>query len=177
MQARPAVVDGAAGYLGKYRKMHIPDDPLYYEKYYFAPGDLGFKSWPTSKGDLGVLVCWDQWYPEAARATALQGADVLFYPTAIGWHPGEKASHGEAQREAWITMQRSHAVANGVFVVAVSGGSIPALLAPALLAAAAFQPGAAAGHGRGGGGGVLRRAAGGWFGSRRAASSLERLSD
>ncbi|WP_412063227.1 carbon-nitrogen hydrolase [Rubrivirga sp. IMCC45206] len=115
-----AVLDGARGYLGKYRKMHIPDDPLYYEKYYFAPGDLGFKNWATSKGDLGVLVCWDQWYPEAARATALQGAEVLFYPTAIGWHPGEKASHGIAQREAWITMQRSHAVANGVFVVAVN---------------------------------------------------------
>ena len=115
-----AVLDGASGYLGKYRKMHIPDDPLYYEKYYFAPGDLGFKSWDTSKGDMGVLVCWDQWYPEAARATVLQGADVLFYPTAIGWHPGEKESHGAAQREAWITMQRSHAVANGVYVVAVN---------------------------------------------------------
>ncbi|WP_412067692.1 carbon-nitrogen hydrolase [Rubrivirga sp. IMCC43871] len=115
-----AVLDGARGYLGKYRKMHIPDDPLYYEKYYFAPGDLGFKSWDTSQGDLGVLVCWDQWYPEAARATVLDGADVLFYPTAIGWHPDEKASHGTAQREAWITMQRSHAVANGVYVVAVN---------------------------------------------------------
>ncbi len=115
-----AVLDGARGYLGKYRKMHIPDDPLYYEKYYFAPGDLGFQTWETSKGDLGVLVCWDQWYPEAARATALLGAEVLFYPTAIGWHPSEKASHGGAQREAWITMQRSHAVANGVYVVAVN---------------------------------------------------------
>lgn len=115
-----AVIDGPHGYAGKYRKMHIPDDPLYYEKYYFAPGDLGFKSWRTTRGDLGVLVCWDQWYPEAARATALQGADVLFYPTAIGWHPGEKASHGAAQREAWITIQRSHAVANGVYVVAVN---------------------------------------------------------
>ncbi|HIG75497.1 MAG TPA: carbon-nitrogen hydrolase [Bacteroidetes bacterium] len=115
-----AVLDGTAGYQGKYRKMHIPDDPLYYEKYYFAPGDLGFRSWETTRGDLGVLVCWDQWYPEAARATALQGADVLFYPTAIGWHPGEKDSHGAAQREAWITIQRSHAVANGVFVVAVN---------------------------------------------------------
>ena len=115
-----AVIDGAKGYVGKYRKMHIPDDPLYYEKYYFAPGDLGFKSWETTKGDLGVLVCWDQWYPEAARLTALQGAEVLFYPTAIGWHPSEKAEYGEAQRDAWITMQRSHAVANGCYVVAVN---------------------------------------------------------
>ena len=115
-----AVIDGARGYMGKYRKMHIPDDPLYYEKYYFAPGDLGFLNWETSKGDLGVLVCWDQWYPEAARLTALQGAEVLFYPTAIGWHPGEKAEHGEAQREAWVTAQRAHAIANGVYVVAVN---------------------------------------------------------
>lgn len=115
-----AVLDGPAGYLGKYRKMHIPDDPLFYEKYYFAPGDLGFKNWETSKGDLGVLVCWDQWYPEAARLTALQGSEVLFYPTAIGWHPGEKAEYGEAQRDAWITAQRAHAVANGVYVVAVN---------------------------------------------------------
>ena len=115
-----AVLDGARGYVGKYRKMHIPDDPLYYEKYYFAPGDLGFLNWETSKGDLGVLVCWDQWYPEAARLTALQGAEVLFYPTAIGWHPGEKEEHGEAQREAWITAQRAHAIANGVYVVAVN---------------------------------------------------------
>ena len=115
-----AVLDGARGYVGKYRKMHIPDDPLYYEKYYFAPGDLGFLNWETSKGDLGVLVCWDQWYPEAARLTALQGAEVLFYPTAIGWHPGEKDEHGEAQREAWVTAQRAHAIANGVYVVAVN---------------------------------------------------------
>ena len=115
-----AVLDGARGYVGKYRKMHIPDDPLYYEKYYFAPGDLGFLNWETSKGDLGVLVCWDQWYPEAARLTALQGSEVLFYPTAIGWHPGEKDEHGAAQREAWITAQRAHAVANGVYVVAVN---------------------------------------------------------
>ena len=115
-----AVLDGARGYVGKYRKMHIPDDPLYYEKYYFAPGDLGFLNWETSKGDLGVLVCWDQWYPEAARLTALQGAEVLFYPTAIGWHPAEREAHGEAQREAWITAQRAHAVANGVYVVAVN---------------------------------------------------------
>ena len=115
-----AVLDGKAGYLGKYRKMHIPDDPLFYEKYYFAPGDLGFKNWETSKGDVGVLVCWDQWYPEAARLTALQGSEVLFYPTAIGWHPGEKAEYGEAQRDAWVTAQRAHAVSNGVYVVAVN---------------------------------------------------------
>lgn len=115
-----AVLDGEKGYIGKYRKMHIPDDPLYYEKYYFAPGDLGFLNWDTSKGDLGVLVCWDQWYPEAARLTALQGSEVLFYPTAIGWHPSEKEQYGEVQREAWITTQRAHAVANGVFVVAVN---------------------------------------------------------
>lgn len=115
-----AVIDGARGYVGKYRKMHIPDDPLYYEKYYFTPGDLGFRAWDTSKGDLGVLVCWDQWYPEAARLTALQGAEMLFYPTAIGWHPHERDSHGEAQREAWITAQRAHAIANGVYVVAVN---------------------------------------------------------
>lgn len=115
-----AVIDGPRGYIGKYRKMHIPDDPLYYEKYYFAPGDLGFLNWETTKGDLGVLVCWDQWYPEAARLTALQGSDVLFYPTAIGWHPGEREEHGEAQREAWVTAQRAHAVANGVYVVAVN---------------------------------------------------------
>ncbi|NNF56608.1 MAG: carbon-nitrogen hydrolase [Rhodothermaceae bacterium] len=115
-----AVLDGAAGYVGKYRKMHIPDDPLYYEKFYFAPGDLGFRTWKTSKGTLGVLICWDQWYPEAARLTALQGAEVLFYPTAIGWHPSEKAEFGTAQREAWVTMQRAHAIANGCYVVAVN---------------------------------------------------------
>ncbi|MFN3596656.1 MAG: carbon-nitrogen hydrolase [Rubricoccaceae bacterium] len=115
-----AVLDGARGYVGKYRKMHIPDDPLFYEKYYFAPGDLGFKAWNTSAGDIGVLVCWDQWYPEAARLTALQGAEVLFYPTAIGWHPSERDTHGDAQREAWVTAQRAHAIANGVYVVAVN---------------------------------------------------------
>jgi N-carbamoylputrescine amidase len=115
-----AVLDGAEGYVGKYRKMHIPDDPLFYEKYYFAPGDLGFRNWETTKGDLGVLVCWDQWYPEAARLTALQGSEVLFYPTAIGWHPGEKEVYGVAQREAWITSQRAHAIANGVFVASVN---------------------------------------------------------
>lgn len=115
-----AVIDGEAGYLGKYRKMHIPDDPRYYEKYYFTPGDLGFRNFSTSHGELGVLICWDQWYPEAARATAMQGSEILFYPTAIGWHPEEKASHGKAQHAAWQTMQRSHAIANGCYVMAVN---------------------------------------------------------
>ncbi len=116
-----AVVFEADGSLsGMYRKMHIPDDPLYYEKYYFAPGDLGFQAIPTSAGTVGTLVCWDQWYPEAARLTALRGADVLFYPTAIGWHPREKAEFGEAQHDAWRTMQRSHAIANGIYVAAVN---------------------------------------------------------
>ncbi|RMH69649.1 MAG: acyltransferase [Bacteroidetes bacterium] len=115
-----AVIDGPRGYVGKYRKMHIPDDPRYYEKFYFTPGDLGFKAFRTDKASLGVLVCWDQWYPEAARLTALQGADVLFYPTAIGWHPEERASHGRQQHEAWELAQRAHAVANGCFVVAVN---------------------------------------------------------
>ena len=115
-----AIIDRGNGYVGKYRKMHIPDDPLYYEKFYFTPGDLGFKSWNTSRGNLGVLICWDQWYPEAARLTALHGADILFYPTAIGWHPGEKSEFGDAQREAWMTTQQAHAVANGCFVVAVN---------------------------------------------------------
>jgi N-carbamoylputrescine amidase len=105
---------------GLYRKMHIPEDPLYFEKYYFTPGDLGFKSVDTPYGRLGVLVCWDQWYPEAARLTAMQGAEILAYPTAIGWHPAEKATHGEHQHAAWETMQRSHAIANGCFVVAVN---------------------------------------------------------
>jgi len=105
---------------GIYRKMHIPDDPLYYEKFYFTPGDLGFRSFATSHGDIGTLVCWDQWYPEAARLTALHGAQTLFYPTAIGWHPSEKAEFGEAQYSAWQTMQRAHAIANGVFVCAVN---------------------------------------------------------
>lgn len=115
-----AIIDPEKGYLGKYRKMHIPDDPLYSEKYYFAPGDLGFKVWETAGITVGVLVCWDQWYPEAARLTALQGADILFYPTAIGWHPYEKSSHGEAQHSAWETIQRSHAIANGCFVAGVN---------------------------------------------------------
>ncbi len=106
--------DGAI--LGLYRKMHIPDDPLYYEKYYFTPGDLGYRALDTAFGKIGTLVCWDQWYPEGARITALQGANVLFYPTAIGWHPYEKAEHGAAQCDAWQTIQRSHAIANGVYV-------------------------------------------------------------
>ncbi len=115
-----AVLDGAKGYIGKYRKMHIPDDPLFYEKYYFALGDLGFMNWATSKGDVGVLICWDQWYPEAARLTAMQGSEILFYPTAIGWHPSEKEEYGERQHAAWETAQRAHAIANGCYVVAVN---------------------------------------------------------
>ena len=113
-----AVIDGNRGYVGKYRKMHIPDDPRFYEKFYFTPGDLGFRSWPTEKACLGTLICWDQWYPEAARLTALKGAEILFYPTAIGWHPEEKDEVGAAQYQAWETIQRSHAIANGCFVVA-----------------------------------------------------------
>jgi N-carbamoylputrescine amidase len=115
-----AVIDADGRYLGKYRKMHIPDDPQYYEKFYFTPGDLGFRSWDTKFGRIGVLICWDQWYPEAARLTALAGAQILFYPTAIGWLPGEKAEHGAQQQAAWETIQRSHAIANGVYVVAVN---------------------------------------------------------
>jgi len=115
-----AVIDPVNGYLGKYRKMHIPDDPRYYEKYYFTPGDLGFRVFDTAAGRLGVLVCWDQWYPEAARLTAMMGAEALFYPTAIGWHPEEKAVLGEAQHDAWETAQRAHAIANGCYVVAVN---------------------------------------------------------
>jgi N-carbamoylputrescine amidase len=103
-----------------YRKMHIPDDPLYYEKFYFTPGDLGFISTNTSQGPVGTLVCWDQWYPEGARITALKGAGTLFFPTAIGWHPSEKAEFGERQYDAWQTIQRAHAIANGVFVCAVN---------------------------------------------------------
>ena len=110
--------DGAID--GLYRKMHIPDDPLYYEKYYFTPGDLGFQTCDTAVGRVGTLVCWDQWYPEGARITALKGANLLFFPTAIGWHPAEKAEFGEAQHSAWETIQRSHAIANGVFVAAVN---------------------------------------------------------
>jgi N-carbamoylputrescine amidase len=115
-----AVLDEAGTLKGIYRKMHIPDDPLYYEKYYFTPGDLGFKSFDTKFGNIGTLVCWDQWYPEGARLTAIQGAQVLFYPTAIGWHPAEKAEFGKAQHDAWRTIQRSHAIANGVYVGVVN---------------------------------------------------------
>jgi N-carbamoylputrescine amidase len=124
-----AVIDADGSLLGVYRKMHIPDDPLFFEKYYFTPGDghldyhgerageaNGFKVWKTRYATIGVLICWDQWYPEAARITSLLGADILFYPTAIGWHPAEKNEFGKAQVEAWRTMQRSHAIANGVFV-------------------------------------------------------------
>jgi len=114
------ILDSDGSHLGKYRKMHIPDDPLFYEKFYFAPGDLGFRSWPTRHGKIGVCVCWDQWYPEAARLTALAGAEILFYPTAIGWHPSEKAKFGKAQHDSWETIQRSHAIANGCFVAAVN---------------------------------------------------------
>jgi len=115
-----AVFDADGSLLGLYRKMHIPDDPLYFEKYYFTPGDTGFRTFTTRFGTIGVLVCWDQWFPEGARLTALQGAQVLLYPTAIGWHPHEKEQYGEAQHEAWELMQRAHAVANGVYVAAVN---------------------------------------------------------
>ncbi|MEO5762098.1 MAG: carbon-nitrogen hydrolase [Vicinamibacteria bacterium] len=114
------VMDTDGKLAGMYRKMHIPDDPLYYEKFYFTPGDLGFKAIDTRYGKVGTLICWDQWYPEAARMTALLGAPILFYPTAIGWHPSEKKEWGEAQVTAWQTMQRSHAIANGVYVVGVN---------------------------------------------------------
>src|SRR5438552_16908569 len=115
-----AVIDADGRVLGIYRKMHIPDDPAYYEKFYFTPGDLGFRAFDTRVGRIGTLVCWDQWYPEGARLTALQGAAVLFYPTAIGWHPAEKATHGAEQLDAWRTIQRSHAIANGCYVAAVN---------------------------------------------------------
>ena len=112
------VIDADGGILGLYRKMHIPDDPLYYEKFYFTPGDTGFRAWKTRHATIGVLVCWDQWFPEGARLTALQGADMLFYPTAIGWHPSEKKEYGAAQHDSWELIQRSHAVANGCWVCA-----------------------------------------------------------
>jgi N-carbamoylputrescine amidase len=115
-----AIIDTDGSLLGIYRKMHIPDAPLFYEKFYFTPGDLGFKAWRTRYGKIGVLICWDQWYPEAARLTALQGAQILFYPTAIGWHPGEKKKYGVNQHDAWETIQRSHAVANGCYVAVVN---------------------------------------------------------
>ena len=111
-----AVIDADGSLMGIYRKMHIPDDPLYYEKFYFTPGDTGFRTWKTKHAQIGVLICWDQWYPEGARLTALQGAEILFYPTAIGWHPKEKAEYGKAQHESWELIQRSHAVANGCYV-------------------------------------------------------------
>ncbi len=114
------VLDADGVLLGLYRKMHIPDDPLYYEKFYFTPGDLGFPNFDTRYGRIGVLVCWDQWYPEGARVSSLRGANILFYPTAIGWHPSEKAEFGAAQLDAWRTIQRSHAIANGIFVAAVN---------------------------------------------------------
>lgn len=114
------IIDADGSLLGIYRKMHIPDDPLFYEKFYFTPGDTGFRAWDTKYGRIGVLVCWDQWYPEGARLTALQGAEILFYPTAIGWHPSEKAEYGVNQHGAWETIQRSHAVANGCYVAAVN---------------------------------------------------------
>jgi len=115
-----AILDATGEMAGLYRKMHIPDDPAFYEKYYFTPGDLGFKAFDVRAGRIGTLICWDQWYPEGARLTALRGASVLFYPTAIGWHPHEKARHGAAQRDAWRTIQRSHAIASGVYVAAVN---------------------------------------------------------
>jgi N-carbamoylputrescine amidase len=115
-----AIIDADGSLLGIYRKMHIPDDPLFYEKFYFTPGDTGFKAWDTKFGKIGVLICWDQWYPEAARLTAMQGAEILFYPTAIGWHPSEKAEYGVNQHGAWETIQRSHAVANGCYVAAIN---------------------------------------------------------
>jgi N-carbamoylputrescine amidase len=115
-----AVIDADGSVRGLYRKMHIPDDPAFYEKFYFTPGDLGFRAFDTRVGRIGTLICWDQWYPEGARLTALQGAVVLFYPTAIGWHPHEKEQYGTAQRDAWCTVQRSHAIANGVYVAAVN---------------------------------------------------------
>jgi N-carbamoylputrescine amidase len=114
------MIDADGSILGLYRKMHIPDDPSYYEKFYFTEGDLGFRAWKTERGRIGTLVCWDQWYPEGARLTALQGAEILFYPTAIGWHPREKAEYGEKQHSAWELIQRSHAVANGVYVASVN---------------------------------------------------------
>src|SRR5262245_28951175 len=121
------VIDADGQTLGLYRKMHIPDDPAFYEKFYFTPGDLGFKAFDTQAGRIGTLICWDQWYPEGARLTALKGAAVLFYPTAIGWHPHEKEQYGTNQREAWRTIQRSHAIANGVYVAVVNrvGHEIP----------------------------------------------------
>ena len=122
-----AIIDASGEIVGLYRKMHIPDDPAYYEKFYFTPGDLGFRAFDTAVGRVGTLICWDQWYPEGARLTALRGAAALFYPTAIGWHPHEKAQHGKAQRDAWQTIQRGHAIANGVYVAVANrvGHEVP----------------------------------------------------
>ncbi|MBN2349535.1 MAG: carbon-nitrogen hydrolase [Bacteroidales bacterium] len=114
------IINSGGEVTGIYRKMHIPDDPAFYEKYYFTPGDLGFQAFKTTYGTIGTLICWDQWFPEGARLTALQGAEVLFYPTAIGWHPSEKERYGMAQKDSWITIQRSHAIANGVYVAAAN---------------------------------------------------------
>ena len=115
-----AIIDAGGEMLGIYRKMHIPDDPLFFEKFYFTPGDTGFRNFDTKFGRIGVLICWDQWYPEAARLSAMGGANILFYPTAIGWHPSEKAQYGEAQLSAWQTIQRAHSIANGIYVAAVN---------------------------------------------------------
>jgi len=121
------LIDASGEISGLYRKMHIPDDPAYYEKYYFTPGDLGYKSFNTEYGKIGTLICWDQWYPEGARLTALKGASILFYPTAIGWHPHEKEEHGAVQLESWRTIQRGHAIANGVYVAAVNRAGLEKL--------------------------------------------------
>jgi N-carbamoylputrescine amidase len=115
-----AIIDATGDIAGVYRKMHIPDDPSYYEKFYFTPGDLGFRAFDTRVGRIASLICWDQWYPEGARLAALRGAILLFYPTAIGWHPAEKAQYGAAQRDAWRTVQRGHAIANGVYLAAAN---------------------------------------------------------
>ena len=136
-----AVIDSDGKIAGLYRKMHIPDDPAYFEKYYFTPGDLGFPAFETSKGRVGTLICWDQWYPEAARLTSLAGASILFYPTAIGWHPDEKERHGAAQRDAWRTVQRGHAIANGVYVAAVNRVGFEAFVRGAEAASSAARQG------------------------------------
>jgi len=125
-----AVIDADGKLLGIYRKMHIPDDPLYYEKFYFTPGDTGFRAWETAYAKIGVLICWDQWFPEGARLTALQGAEILFYPTAIGWHPQEKAMYGVAQHESWELVQRGHAVANGCYVCAPNRIGLETIVGP-----------------------------------------------
>jgi N-carbamoylputrescine amidase len=125
-----AIIDADGSIAGIYRKMHIPDDPLYYEKFYFTPGDTGFRAWKTRFAKIGVLICWDQWFPEGARLTAIQGAEILFYPTAIGWHPSEKAVYGKAQHESWELIQRSHAVANGCYVCAPNRIGVEHILGP-----------------------------------------------